>query len=93
MDRNRYAYIYIHIYTHRPRGLPGGQNRVNYKDFSAFIEDLQEGFNPAIPVKLLHSMKIFDKGSILSTPVELLHSMKIFNKGSILSPALNFYIH
>ena len=41
------------------------------------------------PVKLLHSLKIFNKGLILPTPL----NFKIFNKGLILPPPLNFYIH
>ena len=42
-----------------------------------FIEDLQQAFNSPTPVKLLHSLKIFNN----------------FNKGLILPPPLNFYIH
>ena len=34
-----------------------------------FIEDLQWGFNSPTPVKLLHSLKIFNKGLILPTPL------------------------
>ena len=38
---------------------------------STFIEDLQKrlGFNPPTPVKLLHSLKIFNKGLILPPPL------------------------
>ena len=47
-----------------------------------FLEDLQSGFRPPSPVKLLHLLKIFNIGLILTPAVKLLQSLKIFNKGS-----------
>ena len=57
--------IYIYNYPQAPC-VAQAQNSVNYKDF---LFTLTSHINSPTPVKLLHSLKIFNKGLILPPPL------------------------
>ena len=52
----------------RPHNFLGILKEYKFRHFTV-IENLQSGFNSPTPVKLLRSLKIFNKGLILPPPL------------------------